>query len=65
MSEMVEKVALAMWADRDAGLASIEAAYGSGGAVRRPRFEDESEIWRSQARAAIAAMREPTKQLVS
>lgn len=46
MSEMIEKIALAIWA--------VEEAEGE------PGSRSDHPIWRLMARAAIAAMREPT-----
>lgn len=60
----LEEIARAMWAHRDRGLAGIEGGLAPSQTIRRPTFEQESEIWKSLARAAVEAMREPNADMV-
>lgn len=65
MSEMVERVAIAISGQDAAGWAALpenkrERIYGGGRWVPEQQSRDE---WRYDARAAIAAMREPTQYM--
>ncbi len=58
MSEMVERVARALHAESEQTLSSSSLFQ------KIPPFESGRHIWEAQARAAIAAMREPTVKMV-
>lgn len=55
MSGMVERVARALFANRD----EFDARNSS----EHPAFEHNRDYWEGQARAAIEAMREPTDEM--
>ncbi len=68
VSDMIERVARALWDDWQAnGKTKSDAADGLSwdqivaGAADRPKIQDIVDDARSQARAAIAAMREPSE----